>query len=141
MPLLEPYRVIDLTDARGNLAGMLLAQLGAEVIAIERPSGPSARHQGIRIPGAPPGEDSLDHWAFNRGKRSVALDPLANTADRDVLERLIEGADILLESLDPQDRHALGLTPESAAVRYPELVHASITGFARFAGRFRSFAC
>ena len=45
MSLLEPYRVLDLTDDRGNLAGMMLAQMGAEVIAIEPPEGSRARRQ------------------------------------------------------------------------------------------------
>ena len=44
--MLTPYRVVDLTDHRGNLAGLMLAQLGAEVIAVEPPGGSDARAQG-----------------------------------------------------------------------------------------------
>jgi crotonobetainyl-CoA:carnitine CoA-transferase CaiB-like acyl-CoA transferase len=129
MTLLAPYRVVDLTDARGSLAGLLLAQLGAEVVAVERPGAPSARRQGVRAAGVADEESSLEHWAFNRGKRSVALDPLDRADDAQVLDRLLAGADVLLESLDPADRAALGLQPAQTAARYPGLVHASITGF------------
>lgn len=129
MTLLRSYRVVDLTDARGNLAGLLLAQLGAEVVAVERPGAPSARFQGVRAAGVEEPEASLDHWAFNRGKRSVLLHPEGDPADRQVLDTLLAGADVLLESLDPADRDALGLRPEQTAARFPALVHASITGF------------
>jgi crotonobetainyl-CoA:carnitine CoA-transferase CaiB-like acyl-CoA transferase len=129
MGLLGSYRVVDLTDARGSLAGLLLAQLGAEVVAVERPGAPSARHHGVRAPGVTEPEASLDHWAFNRGKRSVVLDPLGSPTDREVLDRLLSGADVLVESLDPPDREALDLKPVQTAARFPALVHASITGF------------
>ena len=44
--MLSPYRILDLTDERSNLTGLLLAQLGAEVIAIEPPDGINSRHIG-----------------------------------------------------------------------------------------------
>ncbi|MFN0028607.1 MAG: CoA transferase [Acidimicrobiales bacterium] len=128
MTLLSPYRVVDLTDARGNLAGLLLAQLGAEVVAVERPGAPSARRQGVRAAGVADPEGSLDHWAFNRGKHSVLLNR-NDPQDHAMLHRLLQGADVLLESLDPHDRAELGLAPDQVAARYPQLIHASITAF------------
>ena len=97
-----------------------------------RSSGPArsgARHQGVHAPGVAEAEASLDHWAFNRGKRSVLLDPAGEPADRQVLDRLLAGADVLVESLDPAERDALDLRPTQTTARFPALVHASITGF------------
>ncbi len=104
--LLAPYRVLDLTDDRGHLAGMLFAQLGAEVIQVEPPGGNRSRRS------ADPG-----HEVYDRGKASVVLE------DPSLLERLAAGADVLLEC---------GAVPvDLAALRAanPALITASITPF------------
>ena len=59
--MLSPYRVVDLTDHRGLMAGFILASLGAEVIAVEPPDGNPARWR----------DDGLAWWAYSRGKASV----------------------------------------------------------------------
>ena len=69
--MLTPYRVLDLTDERGELAGFMLAQLGAEVIAVEPPGGTRSRRM---TPFAGDGTTSLRHAAYNRGKKSIVLD-------------------------------------------------------------------
>ncbi|NCG40664.1 MAG: hypothetical protein GWP30_06695, partial [Actinobacteria bacterium] len=84
--MLSPYRILDLTDERSNLTGLLLAQLGAEVIAIEPSEGARARHLGPFAADVPDLEGSLTHWAWNRGKKSVVggiaeIEVLARTAD------------------------------------------------------------
>ena len=84
--MLSPYRVLDLTDERGQLAGFLLAQLGADVIAVEPPDGAASRRLGPFVDDQPGPDRSLVHAAYNRGKRSVRLDhidlvALAKTAD------------------------------------------------------------
>ena len=84
--MLSPYRILDLTDERSNLTGLLLAQLGAEVIAIEPPDGINSRHIGPFEQDHPNIEKSLTHWAWNRGKKSVVgglkeIEALAATAD------------------------------------------------------------
>src|SRR4029077_7220463 len=86
LTVLSPYRVLDLTDDRGNLAGLTLAMLGADVVAVEPPDGSRARHLGPFVDDAPQPERSLLHWSYDRGKRSVTvdavdLDVLATTAD------------------------------------------------------------
>jgi crotonobetainyl-CoA:carnitine CoA-transferase CaiB-like acyl-CoA transferase len=106
--LLSAYRVLDLCDERGDLAGFMLAQLGAEVIAIEPPGGSHARTLGPFAGELPDPERSLIHWAYNRGKKSVVLD-LDTDADRDQLRRLVQGADVLIESFEPGHLEALGL--------------------------------
>ena len=72
--MLSPYRVLDLTDDRGHMAGFLLAQLGAEVIAVEPPGGQRARRIGPFAGGRPDPERSLLHWSYDRGKSSVVVD-------------------------------------------------------------------
>ncbi len=92
MPL-SPYRVLDLTDDRGQFAGFLLAQLGADVICVEPPEGHRARRLPPFLdddPGEASGDRSLSHWAYNRGKRSVVV-------DGDQLAELANGADIIIE--------------------------------------------
>ena len=70
--MLDHYRVLDLTDERGHLAGFILAQMGAEVIAIEPPSGSTARRIGPFANDIDDGEHSLTFWSYNRGKKSVS---------------------------------------------------------------------
>ena len=84
--MLSPYRILDLTDERSNLTGLLLAQLGAEVIAVEPPSGSTSRHIGPFAQDDENIENSLTHWAWNRGKKSVIggvaeIELLAKTSD------------------------------------------------------------
>ncbi len=89
--MLSPYRVLDLTDDRGHFAGFLLAQLGAEVIAVEPPEGQRSRHHGPWAGGVADPERSLSHWAYNRGKQSVVL------PDPEQLAELVAGADLVIE--------------------------------------------
>ena len=89
--MLSACRVLDLTDERGQLAGMMLAQLGADVIAVEPPGGARSRH----LEPSP-----ALHLAYNRGKRSVVLD-LAEDTDRRRFLDLVTTADVLVESADP----------------------------------------
>jgi crotonobetainyl-CoA:carnitine CoA-transferase CaiB-like acyl-CoA transferase len=123
---LAPYRVLDLTDERGLLAGHLLAQLGAEVIQIEPPGGSPARRVG-------PFDEAGDHrslfWsAYAAGKRGVSL-ALDTPEGRDLLLRLAAQADVLIESADPGVMDALGLGYEQLRAVNPGLVHVSITAF------------
>jgi len=89
--VLSCYRVLDLTDERGDAAGFFLAQLGAEVIAVEPPGGSARRHVGPFAEGVAGPERALGHWAYNRGKASVVVE----TAEQ--LEALAAGADVLIE--------------------------------------------
>src|SRR4051812_46052695 len=95
--MLGSYRVLDLTDDRGQLASFILATIGAEVILVEPPGGSAARRRGPFARGEAPPEHPLTFWAWNRGKRSVvlALTPPAGTAE---LARLAAAADVVFES-------------------------------------------
>jgi crotonobetainyl-CoA:carnitine CoA-transferase CaiB-like acyl-CoA transferase len=123
---LAGLRVIDLTTARAELAGRVLADLGAEVIKVEPPGGVAAR----RLP--PFASDDPDvslYWAaVGLGKRSVVLD-LEDREDRARLLALVRDADVLLESFDPGTPAALGLGHAELAAVNPGLVYVSVTPF------------
>src|SRR5262245_8565842 len=75
-------------------------------------------------------ERSLSFWAWARGKRSIALD-LDDAHDREVLRRLVAGADFLIESEPPGRLDALGFGEAALEALQPGLVHVSITPFGR----------
>jgi alpha-methylacyl-CoA racemase len=99
----------------GPFAAMLLADLGADVIRIDRPAPPQAR-----------GFDA--HDLANRGKRTMTLD--LKTADgHDIALRLIQEADVLIEGFRPGVMEKLGLGPEECAAANPRLVYGRMTGW------------
>ncbi|HTE84834.1 MAG TPA: CoA transferase [Dehalococcoidia bacterium] len=126
--LLDGYTVLDLTDLRGQFAGRLLADMGMRVIKVEPPGGDPVRRLGpFKDDQARPG-GSLRFAFLNGGKQSVTLD--LETADgRTLLKRLVESADVLLESFSPGYLAGLRLGYESLKQQNPGLVMASITGF------------
>ena len=95
--MLEPYRVLDLTDERGWLAGKILGDLGADVIKVEPPGGDSGRRRGPFLGGSEHPARGLRWLALNTSKRSVVLD-LEYAEDRERFLRLVASADALLES-------------------------------------------
>lgn len=116
--VLTDLRVVDLSwGVAGPMATMLLADHGADVTRIERPGGPPLpRSRGERV--------------WHRGKRSAELD-LRSQADRDVLLRLVESADVLVESFAPGVAESLGIGFEQLRASNPRLVYCSITGYGR----------
>ncbi len=129
MTMLEPYRVLDFTDERGEIGPMVLGDLGADVIRVEPPGGTAARTVEPRIAGDDGELASLSFRAFNRNKRSVVLDPSGAAADRGALESLIASADFLFESGLPSTLAPFEL--DAAAVREinPYIVHVCVSPF------------
>jgi len=126
--MLSPYRVLDLSDDCGIFCSFVLAELGADVVCVEPPGGSRARrYEPFAGNGREP-ERSLFWWAYARNKRSVVLDP-ESPDDRDALLRLIETADVLVESRKPGELEGLGLGFERLARLNPALVYVSITPF------------
>jgi hypothetical protein len=116
--MLSSYRVLDLADERGAMAGFILAGLGAEVIAVEPPGGSALRRLKPFVDDVEDPDGSLWHLAFSRSKRSVTLDAVD-------LEALAADADVLIESgAVPVDLGAL-------RAANPRLVTVSITPFGR----------
>lgn len=118
---LKGVRVIDLGQyIAGPGAAMVLAELGADVIKIEPPTGDQARHIGRY------GESMIR--AYSRGKQSIALN-LKSAAGRDIAWRLIGECDVLIQNLRPGAVDALGLGPAAVRERFPRLIYLSISGF------------
>ena len=125
---LEGVRVIEVGQAlAGPLAGAVLADMGADVIKVEKPDGgDDARAWGP--PFGPDGETSLYFHGQNRNKRSVTLD-LKLAEDIAALHWLCEGADILIQNLRPGVVDEIGIGPEAMLARHPRLVYCSIWAF------------
>jgi crotonobetainyl-CoA:carnitine CoA-transferase CaiB-like acyl-CoA transferase len=120
MPL-EGVRVVEMTHmVMGPTCGMILAQLGAEVIKVEPPSGDKTRSLG--------GMGTSFFPLFNRGKRSVVLD-LAKAQDRETMDRLLASADVFLENFRDGQLEKQGLGPEELRRRHPHLIIAGHKGF------------
>lgn len=120
---LDDIRVIDLTVARaGPTCVRQLADWGADVIRVEPPLDPAA-------PG-PVGSTrhGSDEQYVHRNKRSLGLD-LKDPAGRDVLMRLVDSADVLVENMRPAVKDRLGFGWDSVHARNPRLVMGSISGF------------
>ena len=122
--LLEGVRVLDLTNRRGELAGRLLADLGAEVWKVEPPGGVDSRH----LPPFGPDGTSLFWTAYGAGKRCVQLD-LTSEADRSVLRGWVTGADVVLESANPGELEALGIGEAALREANPGLIYVAITPY------------
>src|SRR6478736_10069278 len=121
---LDGLRVVDLTQVMaGPFCTMMLADLGADVVKVEPPSGDSTR----RMPGAV-GSDSPSFSAVNRGKRSIVLN-LKSPEGVDIVRRLARTADVFVENYRPGVMAALGLDYATLAERNRRLIYASISGY------------
>jgi crotonobetainyl-CoA:carnitine CoA-transferase CaiB-like acyl-CoA transferase len=150
MGFLDGLKVLDATDERGLLAGRLLADLGADVVQVEPPSGSPARcvppfggeafggeaFGGEAFGGLAPSGEPLDGKAslfwevYAANKRGVVCD--TSTSDgRDELLRLLSQADFFIESADPGHFDALGLGWDDVHRINPRLIYVSITPFGR----------
>lgn len=125
---LTPYRVLDLTEGGFNWCGKVLADLGADVIKVEPPSGSPTRERGPFVGGRPGQDRSLFWAAYCVNKRGVTLD-LDSQSGRDRFKGLVRGADILIESFMPGEMEAKGLGYADLEAVNPGLVYTSITPF------------
>ena len=126
--MLSPYTVLDLTDDRGELASMILGDLGANVIKVEPPQGSSSRRMPPFLDDGPELERSLQYFAFNRNKRGVTLD-LKGEPGRQALISLVEKSDFVIESALPGEMAKMGLGFESMRRANPRIVYVAITAY------------
>src|SRR5947209_5252579 len=118
---LDGVRVVEMTHmVMGPSCGMILEQLGAEVIKVEPPAGDKTRTLG--------GMGTAFFPLFNRGKRSVVLD-LERPEDRETMHRLLETADVFLENFRDGQLEKQGLSAEELRRRHPHLIIAGHKGF------------
>lgn len=125
---LDGIRVLDFSRVlAGPYGSMCLADLGADVVKIERPDG----GDDTRAFG-PPFADGVSTYflSVNRGKRSIQLD-LKSAADIERVLALVDVADVVLENFRPGVMDRLGLGPDVLRARNPRLVYCSISGFGR----------
>ena len=133
---LGDLRVVDLsTVLAGPGCTRYLADFGADVIKVERPGdGDAVRSMGWRDPR----DDVTLFWKLvGRGKRTIVVD-LKTAEGVDVVKRLCDSADVLVENLRPGKLEALGLVPDELIARNPKLVITRVTGFGQdgpYAGR------
>ncbi len=127
--MLEPYRVLDLTDGGAMIAGQMLGDLGADVILVEPPGGARARQIGPWAGDERDPNKSLNFWAFNRNKRSITLDLSRSEEDRDTFRRLVATADVLFESFPPGTMESWGLGYQQLSAINPRLVYVAITPY------------
>jgi alpha-methylacyl-CoA racemase len=114
---LDGLRVVELAGIGPvPFAGMLLADLGADVVRVDRASGDGRPHTA--------------HQVLDRGRRSVALD-LKQPSAVEIVLRLVERADVFVEGYRPGVTERLGLGPEPCLARNPRLVYARVTGWGR----------
>ncbi len=121
-------RVLDLSRVlAGPFCGMLLADMGAEVIKLEIPVGGDDSRQ------FPPfvGEESMYYVNLNRGKRSITVN-LKTDEGRRLLVELVKRCDVLLENFRPGTMERLGLGYERLREANPRLVYAAISGFGQY---------
>lgn len=124
---LDGLRVVDLSRVlAAPLCAQMLGDHGADVVKVEPPAGDELRTLG---PPFLPSGDAAYYTTANRGKRAISLD-LSRTDAREVLLRLLEGADVLVENFLPGTMRRWGLGyEETLAERFPRLVYCSVTGF------------
>jgi crotonobetainyl-CoA:carnitine CoA-transferase CaiB-like acyl-CoA transferase len=130
LPPLHGLRVLDLSRVlAGPLCTMVLGDLGAEVIKVERPgAGDDTRSWGPPWAVGGDGEESAYYLCCNRNKRSVTAD-LKSAEGRDRVASLARGADVLVENFAPGTLERVGLGYESLAEANPGLVFCTITGY------------
>lgn len=128
-PPLVGVRVVEVSgDPAGELTGLHLAELGADVVKVEPPTGAESRHIGPFAGGEPDPEGSLNYWYYNAAKRSVTLD-LGDREDRARFERLLDEVDVLIISLHPVELRRFDLDLHALVGAKRHLVVVSITPF------------
>lgn len=124
-PPLAGIQVLDVSSVlSGPLAAQTLADMGAEVIKIENPLAPDF----TRGTGNSRGGMTAYFYNINRGKRSLAIDG-RQPDGQDVLRRLADRADVVIQNMRPGKAAKVGLDPDECMERNPSLVYASISGY------------
>lgn len=123
---LQGTRVLDLTSVVvGPAATWRLGQYGADIIKVENPEGDLMRGLGGL---SPTGQHAGAYLHLNRGKRNICLNLKANGA-AEVVQRLIQWADVIVANMRPAALARLGLDPDTVRARHPDKVYCLLTGY------------
>jgi crotonobetainyl-CoA:carnitine CoA-transferase CaiB-like acyl-CoA transferase len=132
---LKGLRVLDLTSVVvGPVCTWRLGQYGAQIIKVESPERDLMRGLGG---GSPTGQHSGAYLHFNRGKRNICLD-LKQAGAQQVVQKLVESADVIVANMRPQALARLGLDAATVRAKHPEKIYCLITGYGTdgpYAGR------
>ncbi|HEY4225560.1 MAG TPA: CoA transferase [Pseudolysinimonas sp.] len=121
---LDGVKIVDLSRwIAGPYCTMLLADLGADVIRVERPGGEDARHLAPFV-----GNESAYFLHYNRNKRAMTLDT-RHDSSIEVLRRLLAWADVVVQNYRPGTMASMGLGEEELASLNPRLIHTAISGY------------
>ena len=138
--LLEGIRVLDLADEKASFCSKLLADMGASVIKIERPGGDPSRKIGPFLGDSSHPERSLFFFHNNTNKLGITLN-LEHIEGKKIFSRLVERADIMVESFPPGYLGELGLDFEMLGETNPKLILVSVTGFGQNGPRNKYKSC
>ena len=130
-------RVLDLTGRMGGYCGMLLANLGAEVVLIEPPAGDPMRREGPFKNDIVHPDGSLSFAGYHTNKKGIVLD-LETAQGQTTFRALVANADVLIEDRPPGYLDRIGIGYQALQVIRPSLVMTSITGFG-LTGPYRDF--
>jgi benzylsuccinate CoA-transferase BbsE subunit len=136
---LAGIRVVDMSGLAGQYCGKLFAELGAEVILLEPPGGSETRREGPFLGKKPHTERSLTFSYFNAGKRGIVVD-LDRPEGQGIMRRLVERANLVIESEKPGVMAQRGLDYPSLLLDCPDLVMTSITPFGQ-TGPYAHYEC
>ena len=124
---LDGVRVLELARYQaGPRGGMILSDLGAEVIKIERPGGEETRKNPPMVRG-----QSVYFTVYNRGKKSICLD-LRNPRGKEIFAELVKHADIVLENFRPGTMRAMGFDYEALRTLNSGIILVSVSGFGQY---------
>ena len=126
--MLSSCRALDLTDDKGFLCGKILADLGADVIKVERPGGEPSRRIGGFWADIPHPEKSLYWFAYNSNKRGITLN-IEATDGKEIFKELVKKADFIIESFPPGYMDKLGIGYSGLSSINKGIIMASITPF------------
>jgi crotonobetainyl-CoA:carnitine CoA-transferase CaiB-like acyl-CoA transferase len=135
--MLNSCRALDLTNENGFLCGKILADLGVDVIKIEKPGGDDARRLGPFWADAPEPEKSLYWMAYNSNKRGITLNIASRDGNRIFCE-LVNKADFIIESFPPGYLNGIGLDFETLKTVKKNIILTSITAFGQ-SGPYRDY--
>lgn len=128
--MLEGYRALDLTDEKGFLCGKILAELGVDVIKLEKPGGDPARKIGPFWHDEKEPEKSLYWFSYNSSKRGITLD-LGSEGGKNLFRHLVQTADFVIESFAPGELEKLGFGYSELCRIKKDIILTSITPFGR----------
>src|SRR4030067_1933726 len=138
--LLSGMRILDLADEKASFCSKLLADLGADVVKIEKPEGDPSRRIGPFFGDRPHPERSLFFNYHNTNKRGITLN-LENRVGREIFLRLVGRRDVGVETFAPGYLRKLGLDFEVLREGNPGLIMASVTGFGQKGPRTHYKSC